>query len=275
VLPGVELVEDLASPFTYFRALQEAGIDIIDYKVLPGRRLVLPKLIVAPDDAKDQTHGKPLAEEEDSPDVRPRYVTARQAYTEVTTVFGRTSDKRFRRPCSAIFKMYPYPLLTIRFYEVGGSWKVGQLFPTSIQKLSDEQLDLLRDELRDPRFVRDDRPRSQPRPERLACLWDRGEIFAPSDEATLDRLARIASRRNLLVERIDKSDLTRLAEYDALFIRSFTAINNPSMIPTPSCVARTRSTSTSCFAAPESPRRERARSRDAPTTRPSPRSGSR
>lgn len=226
VLPGVELVEDLSSPFTYFRALQAAGIETIDYKVIPGRRLVLPKLIVTPDDAKDRAQGKPLAEEGEGPDVSPRYVTSRQAYTEITAVFGRTTDKRFRRTCSAIFKMYPYPLLTIRFYEVGGSWKVGQLFPTSIRKLSDEQLALLRDELREARFVRDDRPRAQPRPERLACLWDRGELFAPSDEATLDRLARIASRRNVLVERIGKGDLTRLAEYDALFIRSFTAINN-------------------------------------------------
>ena len=64
VLPGVELVEDLSSPFTYFRALQEAGIDTIDYKVIPGRRLVLPKLIVAPDDSKERAQGKPLTEEE-------------------------------------------------------------------------------------------------------------------------------------------------------------------------------------------------------------------
>jgi glutathione synthase/RimK-type ligase-like ATP-grasp enzyme len=227
VLPGVELVEDLSSPFTYFRALQEAGIDTIDYKVIPGRRLVLPKLIVAPDDGKDRAQGKPLEEEEEEgPDVRPRYVRAHQAYTEVTAVFGRTTDKRFRRPCSAIFKMYPYPLLTVRFYEVGGSWKVGQLFPTSIRKLSDEHLALLRDELREARFMRKDRPRPQRKSERLACLWDRSEIFAPSDEATLDRLARIGSRRNVLVERIARNDLPRLAEYDALFIRSFTAINN-------------------------------------------------
>ena len=226
VFPGVELVEDLSSPFTYFRALQAAGIETIDYKVLPGRRLVLPKLIVAPDDAKDRTQGKPLAEEEEEPDVQPRYVTSRQPYTEVTAVFGRTTDKRFRRPCSAIFKMYPYPLLTVRFYDVGGSWKVGQLFPTSVRKLSEEHLGLLREELREARFVRDDLPRQQRKPERLACLWDRSEVFAPSDEATIDRLARIASRRSVLVERIGKTDLTRLAEYDALFIRSFTAINN-------------------------------------------------
>ena len=227
VLPGVEMVEDLSSPFTYFRALQEAGIDTIDYKVIPGRRLVLPKLIVAAEDVRERPQGRPLADAEgEGPEINPRYVTARQAYTEVTAVFGRTCDKRFRRVCSGIYRIYPYPLLTIRLFEIGDEWKVGQLFPTSLRKLTDEQLGLLRDELRDARFVRDDRPRSQRRPERLACLWDRSDAFAPSDDATLDKLARIASRRNVLVERIGRSDLTRLAEYDALFIRSLTAINN-------------------------------------------------
>jgi len=227
VFPGVEMVEDLSSPFTYFRALQGAGIDTIDYKVIPGRRLVLPKLIVAAEDARERPQGRPLTDEEDEgPEVNPRYVSARQAYTEVTTVFGRTPDKRFRRVCAAIYRLYPYPLLTIRLFEIGGEWKVGQLFPTSLRKLTDEQLALVRDELREARFVRDDRPRLQPRPERLACLWDRSDAFAPSDEATLDRLSRIASRRNVLVERIGRGDLTRLAEYDALFIRSLTAINN-------------------------------------------------
>jgi len=227
VYPGVEMVEDLSSPFTYFRALREAGIDTIDYKVIPGRRLIIPRLIVAADDLRERNQGRSLTDaEEEGPDVRPRYVSAHQTYTEVTVIFGRAADKRFRRVCSAIFRIYPYPILTVRFYEVEGEWKCGQIFPTSIRKLTDEQLTLLRDELAEPRFVRDDRPRAQPRPERLACLWERNDALSPSDEATLDKLAKVAARRNMLVERIGRSDLTRLAEYDALFIRAFTAINN-------------------------------------------------
>jgi glutathione synthase/RimK-type ligase-like ATP-grasp enzyme len=227
VRPGVDMVEDLASPFTYFRALREAGIDTIDYKVVPGRRLVVPKLIVASDEVRERTQGRALADvEEEGPDVRPRYVSARQNYTEVTVIFGRAEDKRFRRVCAAIYRIYPYPILTVRMYEIDGEWKTGQIFPSSIRKLSEEQLELLREELADAKFVRDDRPRPQPRPERLACLWEHDENLAPSDEPTLEKLARVAARRNVLVERIGRSDLTRLAEYDALFIRSFTAINN-------------------------------------------------
>jgi hypothetical protein len=165
-------------PFTYFRALQAAGIETIDYKVLPGRRLVLPKLIVGADDAKDRTQGKPLAEEEEEPDVQPRYVTSRQPYTEVTAVFGRTTTNgsagRARNfqdvPVSAA-----HGALHTTWAVLGRS---GSSFRRRYASISEEHLGLLREELREARFVRDDLPRQQRKPERLACLWDRSEVFS-------------------------------------------------------------------------------------------------
>jgi glutathione synthase/RimK-type ligase-like ATP-grasp enzyme len=69
---------------------------------------------------------------------------------------------------------------------------------------------------------------AHPKLHRLACFWDPTDPFAPSNEETLDKFARIAARHGILFERISKHDLASLAEYDALFIRTVTAIDHPS-----------------------------------------------
>jgi glutathione synthase/RimK-type ligase-like ATP-grasp enzyme len=60
----------------------------------------------------------------------------------------------------------------------------------------------------------------------LAVLIDPEEELAPSSQASLRHFARIAARMSIEVEPIHKGDLDRLAEYDALFIRATTKIDN-------------------------------------------------
>ena len=60
----------------------------------------------------------------------------------------------------------------------------------------------------------------------LAVLHDPQEALPPSDTRTLKHFARLAEKRGVEVEPITKRDLTRLAEYDALFIRETTSIDN-------------------------------------------------
>ena len=60
----------------------------------------------------------------------------------------------------------------------------------------------------------------------LAVLVDPNEKTAPSRPASIKRLADVAAKMGVEVETIEPSDLTSLAEFDALFIRATTAINN-------------------------------------------------
>jgi len=60
----------------------------------------------------------------------------------------------------------------------------------------------------------------------LAVLIDPEEELGPSTQASLKHFARIAQRMSIEVEPIQKGDLDRLAEYDALFIRATTKIDN-------------------------------------------------
>ena len=60
----------------------------------------------------------------------------------------------------------------------------------------------------------------------LAVLIDPEEELAPSTQASLKHFARIAARMSIEVDPISKGDLDRLAEYDGLFIRATTKIDN-------------------------------------------------
>ena len=75
------------------------------------------------------------------------------------------------------------------------------------------------------RSWRDPRARSQARYS-LAVLIDPSEPHPPSNQATLRHLAKVAQKFSIEIEPITKGDLDRLAEYDALFIRATTSIDN-------------------------------------------------
>lgn len=60
----------------------------------------------------------------------------------------------------------------------------------------------------------------------LAVLTNSKEELAPSSQASLRHLAKVAARQGVEIVPIGKGDLDRLAQYDALFIRETTNIDN-------------------------------------------------
>ncbi|MFO0751446.1 MAG: RimK family protein [Myxococcota bacterium] len=60
----------------------------------------------------------------------------------------------------------------------------------------------------------------------LAVLTDPHEALPPTDQPSLRYFAKIAEKMSVEVEPVQKNDLDRLAEFDALFIRTTTAIDS-------------------------------------------------
>jgi glutathione synthase/RimK-type ligase-like ATP-grasp enzyme len=60
----------------------------------------------------------------------------------------------------------------------------------------------------------------------LAILVDPRELTPPSKDVAIKRMIDVAERMGVDAETLDPSDLTSLTEFDALFIRATTAINN-------------------------------------------------
>lgn len=61
----------------------------------------------------------------------------------------------------------------------------------------------------------------------LAILFDPDDPFKPSWAGTLDHFAKIAARLGVRVQRIGPRDIERVAEHDALFIRTLTGPDLP------------------------------------------------
>jgi len=213
-LPALEMIEAANNPFTYLRALREAGLETIEFSVHRRRRRVVPRRIVVGEhtalEARDEGSGV-------------SFVPAPDDFVDVSAVLGKTEDRRFQRVTRAVWGMYSFPLLKVRMLRDGDGWSVGQIQPIGLPQASSEEVErLARGLTRLPPAA--EGPAS--RPYRLACLWDPADPTAPSTEETLARLGRVAARSGLLLEKIGRGDLARLAEYDALFIRTVTAIDH-------------------------------------------------
>jgi len=230
VLPSLQAIQAANDPFVYFRAFEDVGIDTIDYEIVRGGRRLLPRVIVPGRDATQEAGATPpaLEEHEAGPGV-PRYERSNaRSYREVTSVLGRTVEGDFRRACSAVFRVLPMPLLRIRMYrdDEDEGWEVGQVYPIATNQLTPAETDVMLRELEGDRLVRRRRQPSVERPFRIACLWDPRDPYAPSDEDTLERFERAAAKQRVVFEVIEREDLDLLAQYDALFIRTVTAIDN-------------------------------------------------
>ncbi len=225
VYPTLEMIEEINNPFAYFRAMREAGLDTIDFKLLRGRKRLLPKIIVP-------EHGQATVLQHDKNEDQegPRYHAMDLPYVEETVIFGRASERKFQRAARRIFAAYSFPSLKVRFYHEDQSWKVGQIFPVPFQQLEEQQRTLMAEQLTAARLRKADSPGPRNKPLSIACLFDPRDDFAPSDEVTLEKFERAALRKGALFETIGPDDLSRLPEFDALFIRTLTGTDVPSYV---------------------------------------------
>ncbi|SDG50082.1 RimK family protein [Roseospirillum parvum] len=144
--------------------------------------------------------------------------------------FGHTDDARFARVARQAFDRLRTPIqrIQVRLDPTWGPY-VKAIRPRTLADLGPAELERFAAALeahtrrawRDPALGR-------PIAYRLAVLVDSREAFPPSDAKALERLERAGERLGVSVERIGVRDYARLAEFDALFIRMTTAIDNPS-----------------------------------------------
>jgi glutathione synthase/RimK-type ligase-like ATP-grasp enzyme/gamma-glutamyl:cysteine ligase YbdK (ATP-grasp superfamily) len=226
VLPSIETSAGLADPYARFRALQEAGIATLDAADMAVRRRTLDAA------ATDEP-----PEEEGAPFAAPLVQVAETAYrvarsdevAEVFVVMGRSADPRFRQAARVIFREWPAPLLRLQFVLEEGEWHVTGIAAASPHELDAEQRARLAETLSDrQRVVRRCRePARETVRASIAVLVDHGDPFSPSSPETIDRLERVAAKANVHIARLNLCDLRKLPEYDALFIRCYTAVTHP------------------------------------------------
>jgi glutathione synthase/RimK-type ligase-like ATP-grasp enzyme/gamma-glutamyl:cysteine ligase YbdK (ATP-grasp superfamily) len=227
VLPRLETSAGLAEPYSRFRALQEAGIPTLDAAEMAVRWRRAGIAWSEDDDSHGELGPLPLIRENGA--CRP---AQEDEVADIIACVGTTSDPRFQSIAAGVYRVWPAPLLRIRAVCEESQWKVAGVAPGSPELLSAEQRrDLVTAVTGDMQALRRG---SVPDDERdairasIAVLLDPSDPFCASSPETIDRLERVAAELNVHVARIDATELRRLPEYDALFIRSLTGVTQPS-----------------------------------------------
>jgi glutathione synthase/RimK-type ligase-like ATP-grasp enzyme len=149
----------------------------------------------------------------------------RAAFT-LTVCFGETPDVRFRNFCRGVFDRFRAPILRVQI-DLKERWQVRAIELGRTSDLSPAEFDFFLTTLE--RYTRanwkDPKVKTPPR-YWLAILHNPEEPMPPSDAAALRKFVAVGTEMGLGVELIQKKDYLKIGEYDALFIRETTSLEN-------------------------------------------------
>ena len=140
--------------------------------------------------------------------------------------FGIARDPRFESFGRLLFDWFRCPALEVTVEP--GTWlSIERIRPRNVTRLANGEASFLRESLHQhtKREWRDPKARTVPKYD-LAVLYDPNEKMPPSSPASIKHMARIAEKLSVDVEPITRRQLAELAEYDGLFIRETTSIDN-------------------------------------------------
>ena len=141
--------------------------------------------------------------------------------------FGETNNSELTPIAHKLFNIFPAPLLDVFLKKTSKEWHISKIelrgiknIPAEYQDQFAERIDqfsnkIWRTKHNRKKFIAD-----------LAVLIDEDEDLPPSDEKALDRFLKACRRNDVFCEIITKKDYHRLNEFDGLFIRSTTSIDN-------------------------------------------------
>jgi len=149
-----------------------------------------------------------------------------EAEFKLLVCFGIARDARFESFGRLLFDWFRCPALEVTV-EPGRWLRIDRIRPRTVNRLANGEALFLREALHQhsKREWRNPKARVQAKYD-LAVLYDPNEKMPPSSVASIKHFARIAERHSVDVEPITRRQLAELAEYDGLFIRETTSIDN-------------------------------------------------
>jgi glutathione synthase/RimK-type ligase-like ATP-grasp enzyme len=145
---------------------------------------------------------------------------------ELNIYFGETALARYRQLARQLYGLFEAPLLKVSF-ERTDEWTIQQVAPLPFTRVPPgDHPAVLRfaEEFFSKKTLR--RSRQPHYPYDMAILVNPREAAPPSDQVALQAFLRAANRAGFYAEFITKEDYSRVAEFDALFIRETTAVNH-------------------------------------------------
>ena len=140
--------------------------------------------------------------------------------------FGQTVDPAFRSLGHKLYLLFETPLLKVQFSKTD-RWLVQKVRPLSLDKIDDADMKKI-GHFASVYFSRKrfQKPRLKHYKYNMAILVNPNESNPPSCPAALRNFKNIANKIGFYVDFITKEDYESLGEYDALFIRETTSVND-------------------------------------------------
>lgn len=140
--------------------------------------------------------------------------------------FGQVEDPALLPLARALFAQFAAPVLQIRL-QFNVAWRIDKLELVSHTSLDEAGQDAFAAALEVfSSSVWKPRPKKKEFRHDLAILVNPEEKLPPSNEAALNKFIKAAARHRINAEIIHPSDFARLGEFDALFIRETTSLED-------------------------------------------------
>jgi len=140
--------------------------------------------------------------------------------------FGQTKLHGFDKLAQKLYQLFEAPLFKVDFIK-HENWSISQIKVTNLNKVPEEELPYIQEFARNyfskKRFAK---TKLTTYNYDVAILTNPQEITPPSCKLALQKFKQAANKLNMYVEFITRSDMDRINEFDALFIRETTSVNN-------------------------------------------------
>ena len=145
---------------------------------------------------------------------------------ELEVFFGQCQNKELQELARQLFDLFRAPLLKVEF-KLHGKWHIAALKPFYLNQLNAEQEAVFIEAFNSYLAKRwtSVKSKSTTRYD-LAILHNPTEKLVPSNQKALQKFIKIGKKLDLSIDLIEKKDYSRVAEYDALFIRETTNIDH-------------------------------------------------
>lgn len=142
--------------------------------------------------------------------------------------FGRNLAKQYDTLCKELFSRYHAPLMRAEMgINKDGNWAILSIRNVGLGEIPDNHFDFFT-KRGEAYFTQHGYRSRKPQAYRysLAILYNPGEKNAPSDMDALKKFIKAGERNSLEVKLITREDFGRIPEFDGLFIRETTNVNN-------------------------------------------------
>src|SRR5512143_2137604 len=140
--------------------------------------------------------------------------------------FGRCKYEALGDLARQVFEIFPVPLLKVTLRQFG-KWHIDTIKAFPLSKLNETGRALFVESFNDYQRKRWRVPKERPQFRYdMAMLVNPNDPLPPSDEKALNSFIKAGRALGIDVDLIEKRDYSRIAEYDALFIRDTTRIDH-------------------------------------------------